>query len=408
MANADTPTPPSSPDPGARYRLGGRAWPVYLAALIIGCTLALAAFGNPARLYGLLAQGRYQDQIRVMGTSAHIVIEPGSSMTNTPAQAASDAFDAMRRVEALMSPYNPKSDIARLNAASAGTWVAVDPETWTVVMDALRLHRLTNGAYDITVGPLLELYKFKGEMVEQMPDQITLDEARARVGSQFLEFDREGMRLRFTRSGMSLTLASIAKGYAVDAAIAELLRHGVTNAMVEAGGEIRLLGAVPLSHLDPVTTQQIGERADASADTPPPGHRLWNTGLMHPRNPFETIRELKLTDCAVATSGDYEQFFIHNDELYSHIIDPRTGQPVHGGVVSASVILNGPCAKADALATAFCVLGEDGTRAFLDTTAHDYGLGGARIILYALGDNPGDLREIEFVVPVRPFPEPAP
>ena len=194
----------------------------------------------------------------VMHTTARITIVPSVGMELGVEESAALALAAVRAVEDRMNAFDPESDVGRLNRAPVGAWVSVDPLTWRVVMEALRFHRLTDGAFDATVGPLMALYAFPNAPVEKLPSDEAVAETLARVGSDRIRYEREGMKLARTAEGMRLDLGGIAKGFAVDQAVRALAAVGVENALVEIGGEVRVMGRVPEQ---PDTFQQVGAQS---------------------------------------------------------------------------------------------------------------------------------------------------
>ncbi|MDR1519745.1 MAG: FAD:protein FMN transferase [Planctomycetota bacterium] len=311
-------------------------------------------------------------EFEVMRTYARIAIPAGSG-SHLPASDLADlAEKAVREVDALMSPFGGDSDVRRLNEAPAGAWVEVNPLTWRVVMEALRWHRLSEGAFDPTIGPVKGLFQFNRTEVDSWPDAQTLAEARERVGAEKLLFDREGMRLSWERDGMILDLGAIAKGFAVDRAAEVIAAQGVKNAIIDVGGELRLLGQKP-------------------GEPPAP----WRVGIRHPRDEGRTLETLELSGQAVATSGDYENFFVHQGRRYEHIIDPRSGLPLTGGAASVTVIHPQSCLAADAMATTLCVLGSDQIDEFMRRQARGLFSRGVRAIVLLVGPD-GGLRRREF------------
>jgi thiamine biosynthesis lipoprotein len=280
-------------------------------------------------------------EFEVMRTRARLFIPAGSGSSLAPSELADLAEAAIREIDRLMSPVGEDSDIRRLNSISSGVWIEVHPLTWRVVMEALRWHRLTGGAFDPTIGPVKRLFKFDRSEDGAWPDAGALADAKKRVGAQKLLFDREGMRLSWAQNGMSLDLGAIAKGFSVDRAADVLRDKGVRNAIIDVGGELFLMGMKP-------------------GDPP----SAWRTGIRHPRE-GDILETLELSDRAVATSGDYENYFIHNGERHEHIIDPRSGLPLSKGIASVTVVHPGSCLAADAAATAFSVLGPEQTGEFI-------------------------------------------
>lgn len=316
------------------------------------------------------------------GIRAQIIIVRDRSAKVSAEEAAERAFAAIREVDERMSDYKANSDIGRLNAAKAGEMIKVDPRTWQVLMSALRYHRLSAGAFDITVRPVLQLYKYDQESPPALPPEALVRETLKRVGSDKIRFEREEMRVGFTVPGMAVDLGAIAKGFAVDQAVRTLKRLGVRNALVEVGGEYWTMGKVPedsaggsaVTAPRPNARQSIGqtepgaaapEGADESATAGK--RRSWRIGIRHPRgtDPYDLIEKINRTDCAIATSGDYAKFFVLDGKRYSHIIDPRTGYPMQGGIVSATIVSPRSCMEADALATAVSVMGVAEARKFL-------------------------------------------
>lgn len=342
---------------------------------IVLCVVAMAAgyfLANRGR--GLFADR--EDAVadfETMNTYGRIRVPRGSGSQESASELADLAVAEVKRINDLMSPSGEHSDVRRLNEAKAGEWVAVDPLTWTVVMEALRWHRLSGGAFDPTIGPVKRLFTFDQSETASWPDEKTLREARSRVGADKLLFEREGMRLAWASEGMRLDLGAIAKGFAADCAADVLTRRGVRNALIDIGGELRVLGMKP-------------------GDPPTP----WRAGVKDPRGD-DTVETLDLSDAGVATSGDYERYFVYRGRRYEHIIDPREGLPLSGAPASVTVASPGSCLAADALATTLCVLGEKEGEEFLRRQALGLFSEGVRAILY-LEDGAGKWRRVEFTV----------
>lgn len=339
-------------------------------------TLMAMAFGYfAAGRLGLFFPGRGEATRRfaVMNTEASIII-PADSGSDKPAGELADlAEQAMRRVDFLMSPAGGGSDVKRLNDAPAGVWIEVAPETWTVVMEALRWHRISDGAFDPTIGPVKRLFSFERQEAGRWPDPAELAEAKRRVGAEKLRFEREGMRLSWAENGMRLDLGAVAKGYGVDRAIAVLAANGVENALVEIGGEIRTLG-----------------RKTGSPERP------WRAGIQNPRGEG-VIPLADIGGKALATSGDSSQYFTLRGKRYAHIIDPRRGEPLEEGVLGVSVIHPDSCMAADALATTMTVLGREEGRRFLEEHALGLFSRGVSIVMFTL-DGAGETTQTSFTL----------
>ena len=236
---------------------------------------------------------------------------------------------AVSMVDSLMSNYRPDSDVSRINAAAGnGKWIEVSEQTAEVLRASLDYARRTGGAFDPTVGPVVDVWGFYREQ-GAMPTAASLDSARALVGWALVQ-TASPARVRLPRAGMRLDFGAIAKGYAVDLALAEAARAGGERVMIDLGGNIGVLGESP--------------EGDA-----------WPLGLRHPRRPDAVFAMIEIETGAVATSGDYERYFVHDGVRYAHIVDPRTGWPVQG-VASVSVLAPSGI-DSDALSTSLFVLG---------------------------------------------------
>ncbi|MGF6495865.1 thiamine biosynthesis lipoprotein [Luteibacter sp. 621] len=244
------------------------------------------------------------------------------------------------RVVAQMSTYEADSDLSRFNRAPAGTWQTLPPEFYGVLRYALSLAKDSGGAYDPTVGPLVNLWGFgPDKRPHDTPDAAAIATARARVGWQRIKLDDDGHRA-FQPGGVYVDLSSVAKGFGVDQVARFLDRAGVASYLVEVGGELRAHGRKPDG-----TPWHIGiERPGAAS------------GAVD--NVDEVGRIVSLTDKAIATSGDYRHFFETGGTFYSHHIDPRTGYPVAHTVASVSIV-GDDCMHADSLGTTMTVLGPD-------------------------------------------------
>lgn len=335
-----------------------------LAAGLVGYFLSVRWFGED--------MGAVDRSFQVMNTRARVVVPEGTSNVS-PARLADMAEAAIREVDRLMGPFGEESDVRRLNEAAAGEWVEVSPATWTVVMDALRWHRLSGGAFDPTIGPVKRLFRFDGDEMIAWPDGEKLAEARSNVGADKLLFEREGMRLSWQKTGMRLDLGAVAKGYSVDRAVEALLREGVAAALVDVGGEIRVVGG-----------------KDGAGGKP------WRTGVRNPRKD-DILDVVEMTGGAIATSGDYENYFFFEGKRYQHIIDPRTGSPLAGAPASVTVRHPDSCMAADALATTLVVLGPESGAKFLEEQALGLFSSGVEVDMY-LAESEGVLKRYRFSV----------
>jgi FAD:protein FMN transferase len=241
----------------------------------------------------------------------------------------------LQQINARMSTYLHDSELSRFNRHQEDTWFEVSAETAAVVAAAQQVSRLTDGAFDVTVGPLVNLWSFGPEPGSaRVPAEAEIERERSRVGYQNLEVRQSPPALRKTRPEIYVDLAGIAKGHGTDA-VAELLEgHGIAAYMVEVGGEVRTRGK-----------KQDGQP--------------WRLGIEKPVSLMRSVqRVVELSGQSLATSGDYRNYFELDGRHYSHTIDPTTGQPVQHELASVSVITDN-CMLADAWATALLVVGPE-------------------------------------------------
>lgn len=277
-----------------------------------------------------------------MGTSwTATVVLPSSSDLPALQRVVQAALD---RVDAQMSTYKPDSSLNRFNRAPAGSWQVLEPEFFTVLAHALSVARDSEGAYDPTVGPLVDLWGFGPVTPPQMPPSpASIDAARARVGWQRLRLDA-ATRRALQPGGVALDLSAVAKGFGVDEAGRALERAGVASYLVEVGGELRARGR----KVDGSSWRVGVERPDAATAAAGAG---------------DIGASVLLDGMSIATSGDYRRFRAGADGRQSHHIDPATGRPVRGDLASVSIVAT-DCMQADAWGTAFSVMGVERSMAF--------------------------------------------
>ena len=270
-----------------------------------------------------------------MGTTYSIrVADPAFHRRDRPKLQA-DVDAALAEVNRQMSTYLPDSEISRFNRAGADDPVVISPDFQLVVRRALEIAEATGGAFDPTVGALVNLWGFGPDgLRREAPAAEQIAAARATTGWRHLHLAADG-RLEKDVADLKLDLGAIAKGFGVDRVAALLRERGLANFLVEIGGET--LGA--------------GRNAQGES---------WRIGVLKPDGSTDLQGVARLTDGrAIATSGDYRNFYRdENGELRAHIIDPRTAAPAHHAVASVSVLAD-DCLTADALATALFVLGPD-------------------------------------------------
>ena len=258
----------------------------------------------------------------LMGTVVEIMA--GGRPTGQLEEAVDAAFAEMTRLDQLFSSYRPDSEVSRLSQSASGG--AVSAETAAVIALGLEVARQSGGAFDLTLGSLKSLWGIEQEH-PAVPDRQAITDALAGIGPNALALD--GRQLSKREPHLQIDLGGVAKGYAVDRAIAVLKQHGIASAAVNAGGDMYLLG------------QRSG--------------RPWRIGIQHPRLKDAVLETVRVRDRAVVTSGDYERYFEEGGRRYHHIFDPQSGFPATG--CQSVTVITDSVALGDALATAIFVLG---------------------------------------------------
>lgn len=284
----------------------------------LSCSLAFYVLSF-ALLCGCQNKQLYKDSQIMMGTIVEVI--------SSDKRAKTIAFREIKRIEDLLSKYKEDSEISRLNKLGR---LNVSYDTLYVLNKAKYFWIISNGAFDVTVGPLMDIWGFTDKNYK-LPDNSKIKAALKLVGFNKIIIDENNSVVKFNIRGIKIDLGAIAKGYAVDCAIKKLKQAGIKSCLINAGGQIYCLG------------DKFG--------------RPWNIALQNPRG-YGVIDYLQLQDKAVATSGDYQQYFINRNKRYSHIFNPHTGYPADSGVISVTVIAPDGT-TADALATAIFVVGKE-------------------------------------------------
>ncbi|MBA56169.1 MAG: hypothetical protein CMK89_17095 [Pseudomonadales bacterium] len=270
---------------------------------------------------------------RTMGTWYTVKVAE-FPVTANPEAIAKVIEAELNNVNNKMSTYKPDSELSRFNQAPVGEPFKVSADTFEVLTRSLEIWRLSQGAFDVTIGPLVNLWGFGPDgRPEKIPSQVDMKKAWHKVGSDGLTLHVDDLEL-VKRKDLYVDLSAIAKGYAVDRVAEALENVGIRRYLVEVGGEIRAGNS----------------KAQGLS---------WQVAVEEPVTDRRQIHQIiKLDNASMATSGDYRNYFEVNGKRYSHTIDPRNGQPIAHQLVSASVIMPS-CADADAWATAMMVLGPD-------------------------------------------------
>lgn len=292
-------------------------------------------FKNVPWMGSLLAGGVLQvteSPELVMGTNTLIRVVVHAGDEALARQAIQEAELELRRLEQKLSRWLPDSDIARFNASPSGSVTPLQPETRLVVQHAIDACARTGGTFDSSAFPLVQLWQ-SCECEDRQPSREELDAVREATGWQGIELTDEGLRKTHPRAGIDL--GGIGKGYGVDRAIARMQELGVLGALVQCGGDTRVFGR--------------SER-----------DRIWRVGLHDPLAEDETSipDTMYLRAGSVSTSGDYERFVFIGGEQLSHILDPRTGQPIQN--VPQTTVIGAQAVETDVWSTALSILGEAG------------------------------------------------
>lgn len=268
---------------------------------------------------------------KTMGTHYEVVL-PAVPSSLTPRDLTRLVEREFTAVIEVMSTYERTSAISRFNAAPAGEWFDAPQTLANLVAHAESISEATLGRFDVTVGPLVDAWGFGASpSPSTRPTAAEVATLMTAIGWRNLDVDTTSSRLRKRVAGVRIDLNAIAKGHAVDVVAARLESVGLTRYLVDVGGEIRVSGA---------------------GLVPP----AWRVGIEHPDGTSAPYATLAVSNVAVATSGDYRNFFIHDGSRYSHTIDPTSGYPIPPGLASVSVV-HRSAASADGYATGLMALG---------------------------------------------------
>ena len=254
------------------------------------------------------------------------------------AETVNEVFEEVDRLDAQMSNYKPESELSHINRDAAREDVLVEPRLFSLIQLCLSLSEDTQGAFDITVGPLMKSWGFfRGQGRVPRPQEIR--DVLKHVGYRHVHLDAERRTIHFDEPGIELDLGAKAKGYAVDRAVDILKENGVSSALVSAGtSSLYALGA-------------------------PPGERGWKISLRDPFDENKAAEVVFLKNFSVSTSGNYERFFKLGGRTYAHIMDPHTGMPVESMLSAATFTEH--TTDSDGLSTALYVLGVEASRKYL-------------------------------------------
>ena len=271
---------------------------------------------------------------QLMGTTFNLSVWAPPGRQAEAAEAIQHALDQIASLEKTISSWDPKSETSAVNRSAGGEAVAIGRDLRGLLTASLNWARQTEGAFDITVGPLADLWK-RAREERVVPTQVEIDNRLAFV--DFSDVNLEKGTVRLKKPGMQINFGAIGKGYAADHAAERLRCEGHEDFIIDAGGDILVCGSR--------------------------GGEPWQVAIRDPRRAgYLAVGAAR--DCAIATSGDYEQFVVIDGVRYAHIIDPRTGRPARG-IVSVTVLTQHGM-DADALATALFVMGGEKGMAFVE------------------------------------------
>ncbi len=263
-------------------------------------------------------------RFNVMGTEARVRLWHQDPKIGK--QALTEVILEMHRIDSEMSPFKPTSLLSKVNRLAATQEVVISKELFDVIRQSFEISKLTQGAFDISFSSVGYLYDYRNKL---KPDAAQIQSKLPLINYQQIKLNPEKLTIRFLHAGMRIDLGGIAKGLAVDNAIAILKKHGVKEALVTAGGD----------------TFALGDNAG----------KLWQVGIKHPRAESKIVTLLPVENEAVSTSGDYERYFIDGTKRVHHIINPKTGSSAEE--VQSVTIIAKTSTFADALSTSVFVLG---------------------------------------------------
>lgn len=263
---------------------------------------------------------------KLMGSAFELIIVDDDKLKAE--ELLREGRDEIKRLEKLLTEFDESSDTSQLNTNAGIKPVQVDTEVYELIKRCINISNLTQGAFDITVGPLKKLYNFKNEQFVH-PEKHAVKKTISLIGSQQISFLSDNF-IFLKKKGMHISFAAVGKGYAADKVKQLWIGKGVQNGVINASGDLTV----------------IGKKSE---------EKPWQIGIANPDAANEILCYLPIENASIATSGDYEQFFMHKGKRFSHNIDPRSGKPV-SGIKSVTVISPG-AELCDALATAVYVMG---------------------------------------------------
>lgn len=303
---------------------------VKISAAIIAAVLgvSVAAWLLFRAVFVNIEPPSYQNEFPAMGTVAKVTVYSSENDLVTANEICQREFDTVSRICSL---YDPESELSRLNASAASAPFVCSPEMWELLLRSKQAYIDSDGYFDITVKPLMDLWGFYRQRGKNAPTDMEIAQTMSVIGFDKLQFDEKRRTILFTRPGMALDLGGIAKGYVADRAAAKIAAAGICTGVIDIGGNLRMLPELP------------------------PRKDFYRVAVRDPRDRNKVLPEpLKVkANEAVSTSGDYERFVTYNGKKYGHIISPKDGRP---SIVSAVTVIADTAMDADVFSTS-CSLG---------------------------------------------------
>jgi len=233
-------------------------------------------------------------------------------------EAVEESLKKLNEINEMASANIDTSDVYKINSASGKSYVRVNPEIYKMIETSIKYSKLSDGAWDITLGPIINLWGI-GTDNERLPSDEEIKAKLPLVGYDKISINENDNSVMLQKEGMAIDLGGIAKGFAADEVLKIYKKYNIENGLINLGAS---------------SIYALGKNKD---------NNEWSVGLKHPRNedPNEYMGIIKLSNESLSTSGDYERYFIKNNKRYHHIIDPKTGYPVDNGVISDTIVIDG-------------------------------------------------------------------
>ncbi len=248
-------------------------------------------------------------------------------------RAATEAIlTRLREIHRRINVFNEDSELSRVNRMAEERPVHCSKLVWDMLLEARRAYKITDGAFDVTVGPLMEIWGFRSKR-ERLPSPQKIRSTRQATGFDKVVLNADNHTVRFKQSGVYLDFGGIAKGYALDMAARIAADHGIRRGIINIGGNVRCL------------------------ERPPPGRKAYRVAIRNPLHPEQLLGYVKVTDCSISSSGNYENYRTIDSQKVGHIVDPRTGRPVEH--LAGVTVITGKGVDSDIFSTAVFVDGRD-------------------------------------------------